>query len=160
MTMCAALHQKSDVDRISLLRKGGAWGLISKKEYVKGKVNSLGWHFKCFIGSVMEGVTMAGTVETENAVEQRALKSARKRGSEEKVVWNEHIWLLCEGNAWDYDMAKSWRWIGQGDLKVSKEPLLCVVQEQAIRTKYVKFHIDKKARYVGCVMKRMRQPSR
>ena len=34
----------------------------------------------------MEGVTMAGTVETENSVEQRALKSARKRESKEKVV--------------------------------------------------------------------------
>ena len=83
--MCS-VTSKSDVDRISLLRKGGASGLISKKEYVKGAVNSLGWYFKCFIGSVMEGVTMAGTMVTENAVEQRTLKSARKRGSEEKVA--------------------------------------------------------------------------
>ena len=53
---------------------------------MKGEVNSLSWYFKCFMGSVMEGVTTAETMGTENAVEQRTLKSARKRGSEEKVT--------------------------------------------------------------------------
>ena len=43
------------------------------------------------------------------------------------------------------DKEKSWRWLGQGDLKVSTEALLCVAQEQAIQMKYVKFHTDKTA---------------
>ena len=38
---------------------------------------------------------------------------------------------------------KSWRWLGQGDLKVSTEALLCAAQEQVIRIKHVKFHKDK-----------------
>ena len=39
---------------------------------MKGEVSSLSWYLKCSMGS------MAGPQETENAVEQRAFKSARK----------------------------------------------------------------------------------
>ena len=41
------------------------------------------------------------------------------------------------------DEKKRWKWLSRGDLKVQTEALLCAVQEQTIRTKYMKFHIDK-----------------
>ena len=37
---------------------------------------------------------------------------------------------------------KTWQWLSRGDLKVGKEALLSAAQEQAIRTNYVKYHID------------------
>ena len=40
----------------------------------------------------------------------------------------------------------------QGDLLVSTEALLCAAQEQVIRTKYVKFHIDKTGESSLCRM--------
>ena len=39
------------------------------------------------------------------------------------------------------DRERSLRWLGQGDLKISTEAL-CAAQEQAIQTKYLKFHKD------------------
>ena len=35
------------------------------------------------------------------------------------------------------------QWLSRGDLKVGTEALLCAAQEQTIRTKYMKYHIDK-----------------
>ena len=51
------------------------------------------------------------------------------------------------------DEEKSWRWRGQGDLKVSTEALWCAAQEKAIRMKDVKFHIDKTAESPLCCMR-------
>ena len=72
----------------------------------------------------MEGVRMAGTLKTENDVEQRAFKSARKE--EVKREWHEkkmHSQCIREMHE-TVDKEKSWRWLGQGDLKVSTEALL------------------------------------
>ena len=41
------------------------------------------------------------------------------------------------------DKEKKWQWLPRGDLKVETEALLCAAQEQAIRTNYIKYHIDK-----------------
>ena len=41
------------------------------------------------------------------------------------------------------DKVKTWQWLSGGDLKVGTEALLCAAQEQAIRTNYMKYHIDK-----------------
>ena len=41
------------------------------------------------------------------------------------------------------DKKRRWKWLSRGDLKVQTEALLCAAQEQAIKTKYMKFHIDK-----------------
>ena len=40
------------------------------------------------------------------------------------------------------DKDKTWNWLVRSDLKVETEAL-CAAQEQAIRTNYVKYHIDK-----------------
>ena len=41
------------------------------------------------------------------------------------------------------DKGKTWQWLSKSDLKVQTVALLCAAQEQAIRTNYVKRHIDK-----------------
>ena len=41
------------------------------------------------------------------------------------------------------DKEKMWQWLSRGDLKIGREALLCAAQEQAIRTNYMKYHIDK-----------------
>ena len=41
------------------------------------------------------------------------------------------------------DKEKTWQWLSRGDLKVGTEALLCAAQEQAIRTNYMNYHIDK-----------------
>ena len=41
------------------------------------------------------------------------------------------------------DRKKSWLWLKSGDLKKGAEALLMAAQEQAIRTYYVKDHVEK-----------------
>ena len=41
------------------------------------------------------------------------------------------------------DKAMSWSWMSKSDLKVTTEALICSAQEQALRTNYTKFKIDK-----------------
>ena len=43
----------------------------------------------------------------------------------------------------DIDTNKMWRWLQKSDLKVETEALICAAQQQAIRTNYIKFNIDK-----------------
>ena len=38
---------------------------------------------------------------------------------------------------------ETWKWLSKSDLKVRTKALLCAAQEQAIKTNYVKNHIDK-----------------
>lgn len=37
----------------------------------------------------------------------------------------------------------TWQWIGKGDLKGCTESLISSVREQALRTNYIRFHVDK-----------------
>ena len=41
------------------------------------------------------------------------------------------------------DKDRTWQWLSKKDLKIGTEALLCGAQEQAIRTNYVKHHINK-----------------
>ena len=41
------------------------------------------------------------------------------------------------------DKDKIWQWLSNSDSKIGTEALLCATQEQAIRTNYVKHHVDK-----------------
>ncbi|CAB4022312.1 Hypothetical predicted protein [Paramuricea clavata] len=43
----------------------------------------------------------------------------------------------------EVDREETWWWLKKGDLKPETEVLLCAAQEQALRTNYVKFHIDR-----------------
>ena len=43
----------------------------------------------------------------------------------------------------DIDKKKIWRWLQKSDLKPETEALICIAQERALRTNYIKFNIDK-----------------
>ena len=45
----------------------------------------------------------------------------------------------------DMDKEGSWKWLSKGDLKPETEALICAAQEQALRTNYTKYNIDKTA---------------
>ena len=44
------------------------------------------------------------------------------------------------------DAEQTWSWLRSSDLKVQTEGLICAAQEQALRTNYVKYHIDRTAK--------------
>ena len=41
------------------------------------------------------------------------------------------------------DWEEIWQWLWNGDLERCTEALICSAQEQALRTNYIKFYIDK-----------------
>ena len=53
-----------------------------------------------------------------------------------------------EGIDWD----RTWQWIAKGDLKGCTEALICSAQEQALKAKYMRFHIDHTAESTLCRM--------
>ena len=53
-----------------------------------------------------------------------------------------------EGIDWD----RTWQWTAKGDLKGYTEALTCSSQEQALRTNYMRFHIDHTAESPLCRM--------
>ena len=66
----------------------------------------------------------------------------------EKQIYGQFIRDMPEGA----DKEKSWLWLRKCNLKIPKEALICSVQQQAIRTIYVKYHIDKSVDSPSCRM--------
>ena len=50
------------------------------------------------------------------------------------------------------DKQETWRWSRKAGLKVETEVLICAAQEQALRTNYVKFNVDKNGESSLCRM--------
>ena len=76
------------------------------------------------------------------AVEPVHYKANRKQIVEaswiEKEMLGQFVRAL-QGVDWE----KTWQWLMKCDLKGCTEALICRAQEQALRTNYIKFHIDK-----------------
>ena len=90
-------------------------------------------------------------LRNDDAVEPVQYKDNRKQMVE--AVWKEkemHGQFVRElqGVVWN----NTWQWLMKGDLKGYTEALICSAQEQALRTNYIKFHIDKTADSPLCRM--------
>ena len=53
------------------------------------------------------------------------------------------------------DQSNTWKWLRKSNFKRCTEALICSAQEQALRTNYVKFHIDKTGESPLCRMCRV-----
>ena len=53
------------------------------------------------------------------------------------------------------DKSNTWKWLMKSNLKRCTETLICSAQEQALKTSYVKFHIDKTGESPLCRMCRV-----
>ena len=143
MTMYGAFHPKSDVDRLYLKRHEGGRGLISIEHCVRGEENSLGLYVKNSAEKLIQGIRTSGTIETEGTISKSEFK--RQNAQELKKKWTEKRMYgqFIREMPEKVDKDKTWNWLLRSDLKVETEALLCAAQEQAIRTNYVKHHIDK-----------------
>ena len=143
LTMYGAMHPKSDVDRLYVKRKEGGRGLISVEQCVRGEENSLGFYVANSEEMLIRGVCASGTIRTDETVEKAEFKRSRAQKLKQKwrgkAMYGQFVREMSE----KVDQDKTWQWLAKGDLKVGTEALLCAAQEQAIRTNYVKHHIDK-----------------
>lgn len=145
MTMYGALHPRSDVDRLYVKRKNGGRGLSSIEQVVRGEENSLGFYVLNSEETLIKGVRASETINTEGTINSNDFK--RQKSQELKDRWSEKRMYgqFIRNRPEEVDREKSWTWLSRGDLKPETEALLCAAQEQALRTNYVKYHIDKTA---------------
>ena len=150
MTMYGALHPKSDVDRLYLKRKRGGRGLIGCKRCVEAELNNVGWYVKNSAEPLLQEVKKGGVIECEDSVNKAEFK--RKVIDETEQRWMEKRMYGQFNREISEDMDKegSWKWLSKGDLKPETEALICAAQEQALRTNYTKYNIDKTADSLLC----------
>ena len=117
--------------------------LISIEHCVRGEENSLGLYVMNSEEKLIQGIRTSGTIETEGTISKSEFKRQHtqelKQKWTEKRMYGQFIREIPE----KVDKDKTWNWLVRSDLTVETEALLCAAQEQAIRTNYVKYHIDK-----------------
>ena len=141
--MYGGLHPKSDVDRLYVKRKEGGRGLISVERCIREEENSLAFYVAYSEENLIRTVLTAETINTRETITSVEFKKQREKDLKEK--WSEkrmHGQFIRETTE-KVDKEKAWQWLSRGDLKVGTEALLCAAQEQAIKTNYIKYHIDK-----------------
>ena len=158
LTMYGAMHRKGDVDRLYIKRNEGGRGLSSVEYAVRGEENSLGYYVLHSEERLLRGVCEAGTIKTDGTVNTKDFKKQKAEERKENFLEKKMHGKFSREMPEKVDKEKSWYWLSRGDVKVETEALLCAAQEQAIRTNYIKHHIDKSidspiAKCVGSVEK-------
>ena len=142
MTMNKELHPRSDVATIYVARKKGGRGLISCESCVKEEENNLSWYIKNSEEIMLRKVEAMGIVNVKDSVKPSEYERNKNQGKENE--WKEkvmHRQYLRDKTGVDWE--RTWQWVTNGDLKGCTESLIFSAQEQALRTNYIKFHIDK-----------------
>ena len=143
MTMYEGLHLKSDMNRLHVKRKERGRGFVSVELSIREEENSLGFHVANLEENLLRGVSPAekiNTRETTTSVEFR-----KKKAKELKQNWKGkqmHGQFIRETTE-KVNKEKMWQLLSRIYLKVGTEALLCAALEEAIRTNYMKYHIDK-----------------
>ena len=116
---------------------------MSVEGCVRGKESSLGFYIASSEEKLIRGVAAAGIINTEDVVRSEEFKKEKaqelKQSRSEKKMHGQFIRELPK----EVDKDRTWQWLSTSDLKIGTEALLCAAQEQAIRTNYVKYQIDK-----------------
>ena len=152
MTINKEFHPKSDVDRLYVTRSKGGRGLIGCKSCVITEENSLSWylmnHSEPLLIAVRESNTLPNCDKAMKPIEFKKLKQKERisKWKDKKM----HGQYLREVN--DKNQNSTWRWLQKSDLKGCTEALICSAQEQALRTNYIKFHIDRTSASPLCRM--------
>ena len=152
MTMYGVLHPKSDVDRIYISRKEGGRGLIGCEMCIRAEENNLGWYIRNSVESLLKQVRKCKVIETELSIAKE--EYSKKVSENRKVQWKQKVLhgQYLRDLPGETDLARSWDWLTKADLKAETEALIVAAQDQALRTNYVKFHIDKTTESPLCRM--------
>ena len=156
LTMHKGLHPKSDVDRRYLSRKDGGRGLLSCKDVIKSEENDLGWYLKPSNERLMQGVKHFGILEFEKSCTKddfkKSMREKRMKAWMGKQMYSQFVSDMPIAT----DKVETWSWMRKSDLKISTEALICASQEQAIRTNYIRYNIDKTADSPTCRLRKER----
>ena len=117
--------------------------MISVEQCLREEENSLGSNVANLEENLIRGVSAAETINTREAITSAECK--KQKAKELKEKWSEKRMdgQFIRETTEKFDKEKTWQYLSRGDLKFGTEALLCTAQEQAIRTNYMKYHIDK-----------------
>ena len=112
-------------------------------ECVREEENSLGFYVVNFEENLIKGVAPTETIHTKDNVTSGEFKKQKAQELKQKwcakKIYEQFVKKMPE----KVDQDRTWQWLSKSDLKIGTKALLCVVQEQAIRTNYVKHLMDK-----------------
>ena len=117
--------------------------MINVVKCIREEENSLSFYVPNSEENLIRGLSAAETINARETILTAEFK--KQKAKELKEKWSEkrmHGQFIRETTE-KVDKEKTWQWLSRGDLKVGTEALLCAAQEQAIRTNYMKYHIDK-----------------
>ena len=102
---------------------------------------------------LIAGVRKIKILNSVGAKEKKEFKRDRQNASlsrwkDKKNMYSQFLREMPE----TVDTDKTWEWTRRSDLKVETEAIICAVQEQALRTNYVTFNIDKSVDSLLCRM--------
>ena len=143
LTVLGTFHPRSDVDWLCLPRGKGERGLMTCECCVRAEENGIGWYVKNIIELLLILVRQGGIINTEECVTKEEYKRSRTEEREQKQSNKKVYGQYCRETSDNIDMEKRWLWLKNIDLKAETEAHICAVQEQALRTNYIKFNIDK-----------------
>ena len=152
MTMHNALHQKSNVDRLYILRKEGGRGLQGVEEAVK--LINLG--LQNYVKESRERLLTAArsvSIDLIEPIRETTVETQKQKKEERTISWEEKM-LYCQfvrqikevGNQDRWQLLRNWT------LKRETESLIFAAQEQAIRTNVINGKIDKSQEQTKCRM--------
>ena len=138
-TTYAALHPKSDVDKLYIPKKEGGRGLISIEHCVELAIKGL----KVYVHESEERLIQAARGDKIDGLEaarflKRSKKEKRSEDWEEKVLHGQYLTQTKEVRR-----DQCWAWLQNGDLKRETEILIVAAHIQSIRINLAKAKIDK-----------------
>ena len=141
MTMNGALHPRASVDRLYLKRSEGGRGMISVEECIKSESKGL----YEYVNEQAKEEAMLQEVVRENILHeeetkvdyQRKLHQQRVEGFRGKSLHGKF-----RKSTEEVADQRSWEWLKSGYMKKGTEAMITAAQDQALRTNWIKAHID------------------
>ena len=118
---------------------------------MKAEENNLAWYVKNSNERLMAVVRKIKILDSEGAKEKNEFKRDRQNASLNRWKEKNYGQFLREMPE-TVDKDKTWERTWKSVLKVETEALIFAAQEQALRTNYVKFNIDKSVDSPPCRM--------
>ena len=145
MRIHGAHHPQGDVDRLYVSRQQGGRGLHSIEEVVRREENALTTfvlrssdaEILCLKDFFVKDKILLGK-EVDKEADKQQHEEKRKEKWTGKVLHGQYPRQMT--NVADNS---SWNWLTEQDLKKETEGLLIAAQDQALRTNYIKYKIDK-----------------
>ena len=117
--------------------------MSSVEQTVTGEENSLGCYVLNSEETLIKEVRASRRIITEGTIITKEFKKHKSEKLKQKWMEKKMYGQFIRERSEKVDKEKTWYWLSRSDIKIETEALLCAAQEQAIRTNYIKYHIDK-----------------